>query len=563
MEATREHKIRVLYERAMTLAAESREAFLRQTCPNEPDLVQAVLELINPAPAPQTRGVGWIGPYRVERLLGRGGMGEVWQAVRDDGTFRKLVAIKIMTTPLEGEGQFLQRFRQEMQVLANLDHPGISRILDGGELSDGRPYMVMDFIDGLPLDKHCEERRLSIEDRIRLIVQVCEAVDYLHNAGVIHRDLKPANVMVATGGQVKLLDFGIARVNTITADPLMTAPQHRLLTPGYASPEQMAGETCTPRSDIYSLGAVLYRLLTQQTPSLSAPTAPSGLLTAGQGGAATTAKPLPQHLLGDLDGIAMKALEHNPAKRYTTALELAEDLNRFLRGAPVTARTASMTERFSRFVHRRPAMLATVAVVAVLAAAGGAFLLRQLRAAQAPPSPVVEKTSPPAQAPAPAQAVPQAETVQSQPISPQTPASPPPAAPKKQAGTVPPVVAQQTPAPGPPKQEAPPVQPPAAQPQAPPPAARPAPAAPAGWQDRLTNVTIKVATANRAFEQKRQELAASGLSPSADLGSSSQQMQTCLDAAQTFAKSGDWDSAQDYLGRADAFATRLMRALGR
>ncbi len=561
MEATREHKIRVLYERALTIPAEGREAFLRQTCVNEPDLVQAVLELFNPAPAQQTRGAGWIGPYRVERLLGRGGMGEVWQAVRDDGTFRKLVAIKLMTTPLEGEGQFLQRFRQEMQVLANLDHPGISRILDGGELSDGRPYMVMDFIDGLPLDKHCDERRLSIEDRVRLIIQVCEAVDYLHKAGVIHRDLKPANVMVTTSGQVKLLDFGIARVNTITADPMMTAPQHRLLTPGYASPEQMAGETCTPRSDIYSLGAVLYRLLTQQTPSLSAPTAPSGFLTTGQGAAATTAKPLPQHQLGDLDGIAMKALEHNPAKRYATALELAEDLKRFLRGAPVTARSASAAERFTRFVHRRPAFVMTGALAAVLAAAGGVFFLRQPKSVPPPPA------SPPVEASTPISAPQQLQSPPPKQDSPVAPSDPLPAAEKgpqqrRPAVVVPPPAPAAATVSG--KVEAPAVQPPAviAQPPAPKPAPA-APVAPAGWQDRLTNVTIKVATANRAFEQKRQELSASGLSPSSELVSSSQQMQTCLDAAQTFAKSGDWESAQDYLGRADAFATRLMRALGR
>ncbi len=399
MEATREHRIRVLYERVLTLPAEGREAFLWRTCPSEPDLIQEVLKLLSttvpeerqtvdqaavpttPAVPEQTRGAGWIGPYRVERLLGRGGMGEVWQALRDDGTFRKVVAIKIMTTPLEGEGQFLQRFRQERQMLANLDHPGISRILDGGELSDGRPYMVMDFIDGLPLDRHCEERRLSIEDRVRLVVQVCEAVEYLHKAGIIHRDLKPGNVLVTPNGTVKLLDFGIARVASVAAaDPLMTAPQQRLLTPGYASPEQMAGETCTPRSDIYSLGAVLYRLLTQQTPSLSAPTAPSGMIPATELGQARTAKKLPPHKLGDLDGVAMKALEHNPAQRYASALDFAEDLKRFLEGRPVTARSAPLPERMMRFARRRGGLVAAGAGVLALAIFGGVQTYRHIRA---------------------------------------------------------------------------------------------------------------------------------------------------------------------------------------
>jgi hypothetical protein len=724
MEATREHKIRVLYERVLSLPAESREAFLWQTCPDDPMLIQDVLKLLRttapeqpqpvdsssvpttPAVPEATRGAGWIGPYRVERLLGRGGMGEVWQAVRDDGTFRKVVAIKIMTTPLEGEGQFLQRFRQERQMLANLDHPGISRILDGGELSDGRPYMVMDFIDGLPLDRHCDERRLSIEDRVRLVIQVCEAVDYLHKSGIIHRDLKPGNVLVTPNGTVKLLDFGIARVSSVAvADPLMTAPQHRLLTPGYASPEQMAGETCTPRSDIYSLGAVLYRLLTQQTPSLSAPTAPSGMISATEMGQAKTARKLPSHMLGDLDGIAMKALEHNPAHRYATALELAEDLKRFLEGRPVTARAAPAGERIMRFARRRSGVLAVAAVVLALAVFGGVQTYRYLRAQDSaeaerrqlaallerlPAAPAsasmtasesdkllaevkqlrlglesmahatsataaeserrgaatrqvvdfLDRTAPAAlKSPALAAeigrtyqaaadlksksaagakpevldlyskasyllrtgqssgvrdadvsgriiavakrvmemggnpavldsslrekwtAAPASQTAEAereaQPAQPVPSTSPPaqrrpgsapeaPPALAEKAATAPPPAAQQTPPPS-----------------APPPQAPPAARAPAGWQERLTNISIKVSTAAQAFEQKRQELAASGLTPSADLVSSSQQMQTCLEAARSYARSGDWEGAQDYLTRADGFATRLMRALGR
>lgn len=725
METTREHKIRVLHERALTLPAESREAFLWRTCPDDPMLIQDVLKLLRttaqqqpqpvdpsavpttPAVPEATRGAGWIGPYRVERLLGRGGMGEVWQAVRDDGTFRKVVAIKIMTTPLEGEGQFLQRFRQERQMLANLDHPGISRILDGGELSDGRPYMVMDFIDGLPLDRHCDERRLSIEDRVRLVIQVCEAVDYLHKSGIIHRDLKPGNVLVTPNGTVKLLDFGIARVSSVAvADPLMTSPQHRLLTPGYASPEQMAGETCTPRSDIYSLGAVLYRLLTQQTPSLSAPTAPSGMISATEMGQAKTTRKLAPHMLGDLDGIAMKALEHNPARRYATALELAEDLKRFLEGRPVTARAAPVGERIMRFARRRSGVVAVAAVVLALAVFSGVQTYRYLRAedsaeaekrelaallerlpaapaseamsasesdkllaevkklrlglesmAQATSATAVEsagrgaatrqvvafldRTAPaalksPALAaeigrtyqaaadlrsksaagggpevldlyskasyllrtgqssgvrdadvngriitvakrvvemggnpaaldsslrekwtPAPPSQAAAAES-EAQPAPPAGRGASPDARPSRveKAATAPPPATQQAPPPPVTQQAAPPVTP---SPAPPPAIAR----APAGWQERLTNISIKVSTAAQAFEQKKQELAASGLTPSADLVSSSQQMQTCLEAARSYARSGDWDGAQDYLARADGFATRLMRALGR
>lgn len=561
MEVTREHKIRVLYERVLTIPAESREEFLWRTCPNEPDLIQTVLQMLASAGQPEpARGAGWIGPYRLEGLLGRGGMGEVWRAVRDDGTFSKVVAIKIMTTPLEGDGQFLQRFRQERQLLANLDHPGIARILDGGELSDGRPYMVMDFIDGLPLDKHCAERRLSIEDQVRLMVQVCEAVDFLHRSGIIHRDLKPGNVMVTTQGQVKLLDFGIAKVSSVAVDPLLTAPQHRLLTPGYASPEQMAGETCTPQSDVYSLGAVLYRLLTRQTPSLSAPTAPSTLLASGQAGDAPVTRPLPQHQLGDLDGIIMKALEHNPAKRYNTALELAEDLKRFLAGAPVTARALPFSEKLARSLRRSHGLVAIAAILIVaVVAGGGAFWYRSRQAVSAPP---------PAQAPAQTVTEPAKPAEPPKSVEPEPEPEPPPAQ-TEAAAPARKVREQAKPAVAVPAVRTEPAPPPRTEPvQATPapatPVAAPAIAGPPpGWTDRLTNVSVKIATASSAFEQKRKELAASGLTPSPDLLSSNQQMQTCLDAAQSFAKSGDWDAARDYLNRADAFATRLLKALGR
>lgn len=586
MEVTREKKLQVLYERVLTLPVEQREEFLWKTCPNDPTLIQDVLKMLaSTGQAAPAQDAGWIGPYHVEGLLGRGGMGEVWRAVRGDGAFTKVVAIKIMTTPLEGDGQFLQRFRQERQLLANLDHPGIARILDGGELSDGRPYMVMDFIDGLPLDKHCAERRLTIEDQVRLMIQVCEAVDFLHKSGIIHRDLKPGNVMVNTQGQVKLLDFGIAKVSSIAVDPLLTAPQHRMMTPGYASPEQMAGETCTPQSDVYSLGAVLYRLITRQTPSLSAPTMPSTLLASGQAGESAAPRPLPRHELGDLDGIIMKALEHNPAKRYNTALELAEDLKRFLSGTPVTARTLTFGEKAGRSLRRNPAVVAIAALVLIgVVAGGGAFWYRGRQTPAPTPAPAVAEQARPAEAPKPA--VPEPEStpsappvqesnpsagappanVQSEPAPAQTAPAPRSQQPVTRAGGS--AASTAAPATAAPVTSAPAASAPAAHlpgPSAPATSAPPASSAgpPPGWLDRLTNVSVKVATASGAFQQKQKELAASGLTPSPDLLSSNQQMQTCLDAAQSFAKSGDWDAAKDYLSRADAFATRLLKALGR
>jgi serine/threonine protein kinase len=703
MDTSRIQRARTLFDRALDVPAEQREAFLREMCPDDPSLAGEVMNLLNSGAAeghflseavkaPPSLMEGQlsppkyrVGPYRVERLLGRGGMGEVWQGVRDDGAFRKAVAIKIMTTPLEGEGQFLERFRQERQVLANLDHPGIARILDGGELSDGRPYMVMDYVEGLALDRHCHERQLSIQDRIRLMMQVCEAVEYLHSMGVIHRDLKPGNILVTSNGTVKLLDFGIARVNTIGQDAVMTSPQHRLLTPGYASPEQMAGETCTPRSDIYSLGAVLYVLLTQQTPSLSAPTAPSGMLTTVAGGQSKTGPRLPQHLLGDLDGIAMKALERNPAHRYQTALEFAADLRRFLDGVPVKARSAPWPERLARFVRRRRGPVAVSAAVLLLMVFGAVQTYRSWRAqisseavsrqfamlaAQIPKAPIVEGMTAPeldsligevrklrlglegmAQQPPPATTEGREKRGavvreiagfldRTAPVAVKTPAlamevgrtfqaaaevrAPEGAAaraetvelyskadymlkaaqaagleesglssrigdveqriavlggdvaalqsalsqrwgPVNQAAAAAPSgeVAAQAAA-----QAAPPAQNP--QRRAPVTAAAPVPvketattAAPAGWQDRLAGVSGKATAAGQALEQKRQELAAGGLALSPDLLVASQQMQSSLESARAHASAGRWEDAQDYLTRAEGFANRLLRALGR
>lgn len=398
MDTSRIQLAKTLFDRALEVPAESREAYLREMCPGDPSLAEEVLNLLSSAAADDhflSKAVSAplsilsserptqsyrIGPYRVERLIGRGGMGEVWQGMRDDGAFRKVVAIKIMTMPVEGAGRFLDRFRQERQVLASLDHPGIARILDGGELPDGRPYMVMDYVEGLPLDRHCHQRKATVHERIELMIQVCEAVEYLHSMGVIHRDLKPGNILVTPAGSVKLLDFGIARVNTAGQDQALTAPQQRLLTPGFASPEQLAGETCTARSDIYSLGAVLYVLLTQQTPSMSAPTAPSGMLTTLADGTAKAAPRLARHMLGDLDGVAMKALERNPAHRYQSAREFAADLRRFLEGLPVKARSAPWPERVARFVGRRRGYVAVAGIVAVLIVFGAVQTYRGWRA---------------------------------------------------------------------------------------------------------------------------------------------------------------------------------------
>jgi eukaryotic-like serine/threonine-protein kinase len=385
MDTERFSKIRTLFDRALELPENERESFLRQACQNQEDVLNEVLELLrahNPekhflsrpiaisatafessplAPSPR------IGPYKLERLLGRGGMGEVWQAVRDDGTFSKTVAIKIMLIHLDNE-RLIERFLQERQLLASLDHPNIARILDGGRLEDGRPYTVMEYVEGLPIDRYCDERRVDLGGRISLFIQVCNSVEYLHKNGVIHRDLKPGNILVSTSGSVRLLDFGIARITGVRKAANLTAPQDLMLTPGYASPEQLAGEPCTDASDVFSLGIILYQLLTGRLPSIVAPKAPS-TATQYEFQQIPGETQIPRKQLeGDLDFIVLKSMEHNLALRYGSAQALAEELRRFLSGMPLKSRSYPLPERVRRFIFRHRAAAAVFAVILILVA---------------------------------------------------------------------------------------------------------------------------------------------------------------------------------------------------
>ena len=218
---------------------------------------QAFLESLEEFPEPGLR----CGPYRLERLLGRGGAGEVFLAERADGQVEQLVAIKLLCRGVP-RASLRSRFLQERQILARLQHSGIARLLDVGETAEGRPYLVMDYIDGVPIDVYSQE--LDVRGRLRLFLGVCDAVAYAHRNLIIHRDIKPSNILVDEGGQPKLLDFGIAKILAAASD--QTRTQERVLTPDYASPEQVRGEAQSTATDIYSLGAVLYRLLTGQSP---------------------------------------------------------------------------------------------------------------------------------------------------------------------------------------------------------------------------------------------------------------------------------------------------------
>jgi eukaryotic-like serine/threonine-protein kinase len=315
-----------------------------------------------------------VGPYKLIREIGRGGMGAVYLAERADGEFRQRVAVKLIKRGMDTDF-ILRRFRNERQILATLDHPNIGRLLDGGTTDDGLPYFVMEYIEGLPLYRYCDERRLNVRQRLRLFCQLCDAVSYAHRGHVIHRDIKPSNVLVTASGTPKLLDFGIAKllnpelVGDITHDPTATAM--RLMTPEYASPEQALGQPVTTATDIYSLGVLLYELLTGHKPyHLRArasheiarviceeePERPSEVITdtddllfphppGGESQALSfvyenrgaTAESLRRELAGDLDNVVMKALRKEPGDRYESARALRDDLTRHIEGQPVLA----------------------------------------------------------------------------------------------------------------------------------------------------------------------------------------------------------------------------------
>jgi serine/threonine-protein kinase len=303
-----------------------------------------------------------LGPWRVDSKLGEGGMAAVYLGVRDDGEFRQQVAIKIFLDGTD-RADLVERFRAERQILASLDHPNIARLLDGGTTLDGLPYLVMEHIDGIPIDRFCGERNLGIDARIDLFRQVCAAVQYAHQNLVVHRDIKPSNILVTPDGRPHLLDFGIAKLLEGSALPgLLTATGQHLMTPHYASPEQVQGSPVTTASDVYSLGVLLYVLLTgflpyrvdtdrigavEQAVLEQEPERPSMACTAGD-------RRLARRLAGDLDNIVLMALRKEPQRRYPTVADLAEDLRRHREGMPVRARPSTMGYRAGKLVRRHP-----------------------------------------------------------------------------------------------------------------------------------------------------------------------------------------------------------------
>ena len=344
------------------------------------------------------------GAYRIVREIGRGGMGAVYLAERADEQYNKQVALKFVRHGADSDFM-LDRFFRERQILANLDHPNIARLVDGGTTEDGTPYLAMDYVEGEPFDAYCDQKRLPTVERLRLFLNVCSAVHYTHQNLVIHRDIKPGNILVTDDGTPKLLDFGIAKL--LEPELGQTADRNetiaRLMTPQYASPEQARGETITTASDVYSLGVLLYRLLTghhpytfrtpvpsevERTICEQDPEKPSTMIsrveeTTEPDGTTTTITPesvsaargeepirLRRHLEGDLDNIILMAIRKDPQRRYSSVEQFAEDIRRHLEGLPVIARKDTLAYRGGKFIRRHKAVVASAALVVLILIAG-------------------------------------------------------------------------------------------------------------------------------------------------------------------------------------------------
>lgn len=415
MTHARSRQVREFFEAALEARPEDRLARLRQMCHGDDqlyaqveDLLLAdgladkgltltphVLSILSGAPSDLPRLEGRrVGQYDLVREIGRGGMGAVYLAKRADNVFSKQVALKVLR-PEYRDAKLLRRFHQEREIVARLDHPNIARLFDGGTTEDGLPYSVMEYVDGQPIDSYCDKRRLTISDRLALVRTVCAAAQYAHRHLVVHRDLKPSNILVTSDGQVKLLDFGIAKLLGVDTDDTFSSGA-QLLTLAYASPEQIRGERITTGADVYSLGVVLYELLTGRRPyatsglplhrltqaiceqSIASPSEivlqpiEEGRIANTNAGVTpeelaalrgTTPVKLARRLSGELDNIVMMAMRKEPDRRYRSVEQLSEDLGRHMSGLPVLAQTDSVPYRARKFVRRHLVGIAAAAMV--------------------------------------------------------------------------------------------------------------------------------------------------------------------------------------------------------
>ncbi len=391
-------RLQDLFEAAVDLPASRRAGYLEEACRGDDGLrrqaesllvaadtgdrvAAAVDAAVNVFTGPQIAVGSHLGPYRVLREIGRGGMGAVCLAVRDDDHYSKQVAVKLIRVGMETP-EATARFRAERQILADLDHPNIARLLDGGATERGLPFVVMEYVDGLPLTEYCDREGLGLRQRIALFRKACAAVEYAHRHLVVHRDLKPGNILVGADGEPKLLDFGIAKLlSEDVPGAFHTRTNARLMTLEYASPEQVKGLPVSTASDVYAMGVILFELLSGQRPYEATSDRPFELERAiceapprrpSTAAAGTIAKDhegavIPRRALaGDLDNIVLKALSKEPSRRYASVEQLSEDLRRYLDGYPVMARPVAWSYRAAKFVRRNRVATGAVALVMIL-----------------------------------------------------------------------------------------------------------------------------------------------------------------------------------------------------
>lgn len=410
-------------QRARDLGPRERQAFVEQQCGADADLASQVLALLDQSDsaaqywqggeddhdwAPASLIGARLGQYQLTQLLGSGGMGEVYLATRIDREFEQQVAIKLVRGNVLTD-DVRARLRTERQILASLRHPNIATLFDGGTAPDGTPYLVMEYIEGVPIDSWCDRQQLSIEQRLQLFCKVCAAVQCAHQSLIVHRDLKPNNILVTAAGEPKLLDFGIAKLLDAQFSPRTVTVTHhefRVMTPAHASPEQVRGEPITTASDIYVLGVLLYELLSGKRPFVlpyncrladverlvcnSTPIPPSSMATRTVKESPalmhdlaqlrqTSPQKLARRLQGDLDNIVLMALRKEPSRRYASAAQFAEDIQHWLHGRPVLATKDSWTYRCNKFVRRHTLAVASAATIVLLLAGFSAVTWLQAR----------------------------------------------------------------------------------------------------------------------------------------------------------------------------------------
>jgi serine/threonine-protein kinase len=411
MQSERWNRIQEIFEAAVDQDVSLREKIVRDACGDDQKMFAEVMALlaadseghslldhesaIEALPEAASLVGEQLGPFLLTEEIASGGMGSVYLGVRADKQFEQRVAVKVIQPGLN-TSVILRRFYQERQILARLQHPNIAQLIDGGLTPDRRPYFIMEYVDGEPIDQYCRKRSLSVVERLNIFLQACEAVEFAHSNLVVHRDIKPANILVGNDGRVKLLDFGIAKVTEgaegLAEAPALTMTGFRALTPRYASPEQLRNETITTASDVYSLGVVLYELLTGHYPYLAKrdsameferavitqePERPSSVIlrtddNSTRPGEKSSNKEdlrkLRRLLRGDLDTICITALRKDIERRYHTVRQLTDDIRRYLSGFPIEARMDSVPYMAGKFI-RRHRTIVTIATLAVLAIA--------------------------------------------------------------------------------------------------------------------------------------------------------------------------------------------------